>query len=90
MEKALGKPIAASAIHEVYDYIDESLGEQFIFFIDASDISPDAYPSMPNVAWFPLAKLTKYTMSEQTRHDIIVGERVIRALRETAHSAPQT
>lgn len=90
IEKALGRNIAAASIHEVYDYIHDNLGEQFVFFIEVSDISPATYPSNTNAGWFSLAKLSKLTMSEQTRHDIIVGERVIRALREPAHTSPQT
>lgn len=90
IEKALGKTIAASSIHEVYDYIHDTRGEQFIFFIEVTGISPDTYPSNVNAGWFSLAKLSKYAMSEQTRHDIIVGERVIRALSEPRHTSPQT
>ena len=84
IEKALGKTVAASSIHSVYDYIHDTLGEQFVFFIEVTDISPTTYPSNTNAGWFSLAKLSKLTMSEQTRHDIVVGERVIRSLVDAA------
>ncbi|MBI4066589.1 hypothetical protein HY411_02635 [Candidatus Gottesmanbacteria bacterium] len=79
IEKALGIKIAATSIHSVYEYVHDTLGEQFVFFIEGSGISPATYPSNTNAGWFSLAKLAKLTMSEQTRHDIIIGERVIRA-----------
>ncbi len=89
IEKALGVTITPSSIHEVYDYIDGAIGEQFVFFIEASGISPATYPSTAKAGWFSLAKLSKLTMNEQTRHDIIVGERVIRSRSDPGHTAPQ-
>lgn len=80
IETALGVPINASSIHEVYNYIHESLGEHFIFYVESTDAIPAAYVSKNKTEWFSLSKLSKYAMSEQTRHDIIVGERVIRFL----------
>lgn len=73
VEKALGKKVTASSIHAVYDYIHEGHGEHFIFYAEVSD--PDA-----GAGWFSLSRLSKHVMSEQTRHDIVVGERVIRSL----------
>lgn len=77
VEKALKCRIPADSIHPVYDYIEDTLGEQFIFFVEVTDVALGA-------GWFSLSKLNKQTMNEQTRHDVIVGERVIRAL------SPQT
>ena len=82
VEEALGVEIAASSIHPVYDYIHDRLGEHFIFYVEVADITPGAYASKNKAEWFLLSKLSKYPMSEQTRHDIIVGERVIRSLLE--------
>lgn len=84
IEEALGVPIAASSIHPVYDYIHDKLGEHFIFYVEVADITPQVYASKNKAEWFLLSKLSKYAMSEQTRHDIIVGERVIRSLMESA------
>jgi hypothetical protein len=79
VEKELGIKIPASSIHPVYDYTNDKLGEQFIFYIDVGEIMPEAYKSKNTTEWLLLSKIGKYDMSEQTRHDIIVGERVIRA-----------
>ncbi len=88
VEEALGVTIAASSIHPVYDYIHDKLGEHFIFYVEVADIMPRAYSSKNKSEWLLLSKLSKCNMSEQTRHDIIVGERVIRSLVESAR-APQ-
>lgn len=82
MEDTLGIPIPLEAIYPIYDYTNDNLGEHFIFFVEVTDITPKAYPSKNKTDWYSLSKLSKYAMSEQTRHDIIVGERVIRSLLE--------
>lgn len=79
VEEALGIPIPVSSIHPVYDYIHDQLGEHYIFYVEVADITPAAYPSNNKVEWLLLYKLSKCNMSEQTRHDIIIGERVIRS-----------
>lgn len=83
LEKALGATFTASSIHPVYDYIHYRFGEQFIFFVETGGKTPRTYESRNTTRWFSLAKLSKLTMSEQTRHDIIIGERVIRSLMES-------
>lgn len=85
IEKALGAKIPTSSIRPVYDYVHDQLGEHFIFFVEVPGSTPKSYSAKNKSEWFLLSKLSKYSMSEQTRHDIIVGERVIRSLVETAH-----
>ncbi len=89
VEQALGIAIPASSIHPVYDYRHNKLGECFIFYVEIAD--PEIYASKNKAKWFLLSKLSKFTMSEQTRHDIIVGERVIRSALESpqAHQSPK-
>lgn len=82
VEEALGVSIPSSAIHPVYDYIHDNLGEHFVFFVDVSNRAPQTYRSAIKTEWLTLSKLSKFPMSEQTRHDIIIGERVIRSLLE--------
>lgn len=89
VEEALGAKINASQIRPVYDYVHDQLGEHYIFFVEVKDSKPKTYQSKNNAEWFSLSKLSKLTMSEQTRHDIIVGERVIRSLFEAANPTPQ-
>lgn len=84
VEEALGVTVPASSIHPVYDYIHNKLGEQFIFYVEVAGATPKTYASKNKAEWFLLSKLSKRAMSEQTRHDIIIGERVIRSLMESA------
>lgn len=72
VEKTLGISIAPSSVHTVYDYIHDTDGEQFIFYIEVKK-------GIPDDGWILLSKVSKYSMSEQTRHDILIGERVIRS-----------
>jgi len=85
IEKTLGMTIKESSVHPVYDYVHDTLGEYFVFFIETSEVSPDTHPTNNKIGWFPLSKLSKLAMDEQTRHDIIVAERVIRARTQPAH-----
>lgn len=80
IEETLGVKIKSSAIKPVYDYVHRNLGEHFIFFVEIGDTAAKSYASKSKTAWVSLAKLAKANMSEQTRHDIIIGERVIRSL----------
>jgi len=89
IEQALGVAIPASSIRPVYDYIHDKLGEQFIFYVEVSGATPKTYASKNKAEWFSLSKLSKQAMSEQTRHDIIIGERVIRSIFETANPQPK-
>jgi hypothetical protein len=87
VEEALGISIPESNIHPVYDYVHAQLGEHFIFFVEVTEVAPKTYKSKNKTEWFHLSKLSKFNMSEQTRHDIVVGERVIRALTEPPREA---
>ncbi len=90
VEEALGKSIDASSIRPVYDYVHEKFGMHFIFYIEVAEVLPQKFADKQRAQWISLSKLTKHNMSEQTRHDIIVGERVIRALQEQKDPTPQT
>jgi hypothetical protein len=79
VEKALGTTIPASSIRPVYDYVHDKQGEQFVFYVEVGEIVPKTYKSKNRTEWLMLAKIDKYAMSEQTRHDIMIGGRVIRA-----------
>lgn len=83
VEETLGISISPSSVHPVYDYIHSKRGEQFIFYVEVTGPTPKTYSSKNITEWFSLSKLSKHSMSEQTRHDIIVGERVIRSLLKT-------
>lgn len=80
LKKMLGIAIPLSSIFSVYDYTHSALGEQYIFYALLPNKASIESISPPNTEWIPLAKLTKYPMTEQTRHDIIIAERVMRAV----------
>ncbi len=84
VEKSLGITIPLSSIHPVYDYIHKKFGEQYIFYAEMAESTSATRSFGDNIEWLLLSKLNKYVMSDQTRHDIIVGERVIRAIVESA------
>ena len=86
VESVLGITISSLSIHPVYDYMHDKLGEQYIFYVEVKDVAPKEYRSNNKAAWFPLSKLSKIGMSEQTRHDIIIGERVIHSLSDSARA----
>lgn len=88
LKDVLGVAFDTTVIRPIYDYVHDKLGEHFIFYVEASEVEPKVYKSKHKIGWFALAKLSKFNMSEQTRHDIIVGERVIRSLYEEAHPTP--
>lgn len=89
VEEAIGSSIDASHIRPIYDYVHEKFGTHYIFYIEVTDIIPKKLTNKEQTKWISLSKLTKHNMSEQTRHDIIVGERVIRAsMEQSAPSAP--
>lgn len=87
VEEALGILVDVSAIHPVYDYIHDKLGEHYIFYAEVSDLIPVSYDSKHRTEWYRLSKISKCNMSEQTRHDIIVGERVIRSLNNASDNS---
>lgn len=83
VEKALGMKVSPTSIHPVYDYVHDNLGEHYIFYVEVSEAKPVMAGTKNKAAWCPLSKLAKLNMSEQTRHDIVVGERVLRNLLES-------
>lgn len=90
VEEVLGMTISASAIRPVYDYVHEKFGAHFIFYVEVEELTSSLLTDTHEQAkWISLSKLSKHNMSEQTRHDIVVGERVIRALEEQKHAFSQ-
>lgn len=85
LEKSLGVKVAASDIHAVYDYQPDGEGPKYIFYVEVTDAVPQTYRTKSHSAWLHLSKIGKSNMNEQTRHDIVVGERVIRSLLEPLH-----
>lgn len=87
IEGELGEKVSLSAIYPVYDYVHESLGEHYIFFAEVSGNSLKKYEKEDTSQWMPFSKFEKYPMGSQTKHDITIGQRVIRSRQEgtTSH-----
>jgi len=90
VEKALGITIDTDSIRPIYDYTHDKFGEHFIFYIEIKDTIPVINSFNKKAEWLSLSKLSKFNMSEQTRHDITIGERVIRFNFESSQATLQS
>lgn len=75
------------AIHSVYDYMHPLLGKNhFIFYAEIAQArSKFKLKKDHSVKWFTFRQLYKLPLTEQTKHDITIGQRVVDALaREVA------
>jgi hypothetical protein len=72
--------LPTDAIYAVYNYVDEKTGELCYTFYaevnlkDREDYKRKGY----NMEWFNLKQITKLSLSRQTKHDIVVADRVIK------------
>lgn len=82
IQETLGISLKSASIVSVYDYVHDELGDQFIFYVDTKNLIAPPPNRSGSVGWYQLAKLSKLNLAEQTRHDIIISERVIRAAME--------
>lgn len=67
-------------VFPVYSYSKENIyGTQHIFYAEIETIQN--FPSKNNLtfAWFLFKEIPKINASDQTKHDIVVGQRVIEA-----------
>lgn len=78
----LGVKLAPADIHEVYDYFHKDLNRNH--FIVYGEITTPIEKIKPKkgltVGWFNFKQVTKLPLSEQTRQDIMVSQRVINAV----------
>jgi hypothetical protein len=89
IKETIGISIDINSVKPVYDYVNGAQGDQYIFYVDiTSSPEPSSFKNQ-TVGWYPMAKLSKLHLEEQTRHDIIIGERVIRAQAESDNPQPR-
>ncbi len=86
VEKTLQVRIPLDIIHPVYDYVHAVQGQNYLFCALVTGECAD-YQKTKDSQWIPLSKFTKYSMDLQTKHDIIIGERVIRLLSNPQESS---
>jgi len=74
-----GEKPSTSSIHSIYDYIDNDSGaKRFILYTQVRNIKK--YVSRKKeykVSWFNFKEISKLKLTEQTKQDIIVGQRVV-------------
>lgn len=83
----LGITIPLTSINPIYDYFYKDFGtDHFLQYAEVDDIDLAANLQEQGVIrWFPLQKISKLNMPDQVRHDIIIGQRVIRAAEENKY-----
>lgn len=88
VHEELGLKIPTSSIHPVYDYFHEDLKmDHYIHYAEVTHMSVGS--KLPKRSgWVSLKKLSKVKLAAQIRHDIIIGERVIRASAEEQARKP--
>ncbi len=83
----LGITIPLESINPVYDYYyKEVSADHFIQYAEVTDTEfATELQQQGAVGWFPLQKISKLKLPDQVRHDIIIGQRVIRAAEESKY-----
>jgi hypothetical protein len=72
--------IELGAVQPIYSYLNENTNEfQYIVYSLLSESQNFSLKNNPTFAWFSFKEILKLKISEQTKHDIIVGQRVIEA-----------
>lgn len=67
-------------LHPVYDYFNSNLNaDHFVFYARVRSINNLSMPDKDTFSWFNFKQISKLPLSEQSRQDIIVSQRVIQA-----------
>lgn len=85
--ETLGINLPLEAINPVYDYFYEKIGtNHYVQYAEVhnKDLFSDLHQKGV-VEWFPILKISKLKLSSQEKHDIIIGQRVIRAAEESKY-----
>lgn len=72
--------LLASHIYPVYDYFFQELHKiHYVFYAEVQKMPTFPIASDAILSWFTFKQTTKLPFGEQTKHDIIISERVINA-----------
>ena len=78
LEKILQLRIPLQHVYPIYDYADSEIeGNHFITYAVVKDTMQKKLSRNPAVKWVAFKQIPKLKLSEQTKQDIIVGQRVI-------------
>ena len=76
----LGLHLSEKYIHPVYDYFNNTLNTiHYVFYAQVKTMNNLLMPDKDTLFWFTFKQTTKLPLSEQTKQDIIVSQRVIQA-----------
>jgi len=77
LQETLNLNLKLNKIKIIYSYVSKELNKQNIYFAEVKSLQK--FPASENTtfAWFTFKQIHKINVSEQTKHDIIVGQRVI-------------
>lgn len=72
--------IEIGVVHPIYSYLNKNTGEfQYVVYSQLSKFQNFSSKSGLTFAWFSFKDVLKLKITEQTKHDIVVGQRVIEA-----------
>ena len=85
IQKKVGLKLAQNAIRPIYDYFHKDLGKNhFIAYAEVDESSIKTTEKKGStIAWFTFKQLYKLSLTGQTKQDITVGERVIKAVQRS-------
>ena len=67
--------LLANAVFCVYDYL--HLGKNYVSYTEVKKLTDFPQIGKTIFAWFKIKEITKLSLSDQTRQDLTVGQRVI-------------
>jgi hypothetical protein len=80
ISEGLGISIPQKFIKQVYEYVIEDCNDKYtIYYADIIRMGDIIKHKDNETDWFNTKQLTKLQLNKQTRHDIMIGQRVIRA-----------
>lgn len=72
--------VEVKVVRPIYSYLNDVTGEfQYIVYSKLSRFKNFSSKTGPKFEWFSFKDVLKLKIAEQTKHDIIVGQRVIEA-----------
>lgn len=75
----LGIELETDSVFEIYKYLNKKTGvKTHLFYAEVSSLDLDFdLNGEGTVGWFPLKLVPKLSLPKQTKHDIVIGQRVI-------------
>ena len=77
--EALNLNLQPKNIFPIYDYVEDSDKENFVFYAEVKKNPPLNYLAKTTLSWVKFSDTLKLLFTARTKQDLIVGERVINA-----------